>query len=253
PVAGWAARLPRHCSSHSRCRSGRSNWTEILSAAAKSDSGSLEALDRLCERYWYPLYAFLRRSGHGPEQAEDHVQSFFEELLRRRSWSAADPSRGRFRTFLLTACQNHVRKRHRSDNALKRGGGETTLSISFESGESRFEREPVVDDDPSRVFDRQWAIQMIETALQRLTDEMSDSGRSERFQEFRPFFAPGSDTPTYAEVAQRLQISENNVKVAVHRLRKKFAEYLQDEVAGTVSEDEVESEIAELIAAVSGY
>ncbi|MEM6469187.1 MAG: sigma-70 family RNA polymerase sigma factor [Planctomycetota bacterium] len=226
------------------------HWTEIFSAS-ENDSAARDALDRLCERYWYPLYAFLRRSGHPPDRAEDYVQDFFEELIRRRSWSSADPSRGRFRTFLLAACQNHVRKLHRSEQALKRGGGKTMLSFSLESGETRFEAEPAIEDDPSKAFDRQWAMHLIETALARLADEMHDSGRGDRFEVFKPFFAPGADPPSYAKVAEKLDISEGNVKVAVHRLRRKFADYLRDEVAATVPNDEIESELSDLIRATA--
>lgn len=226
-------------------------WSEVRAAAVRG-SDARQPLENLCRRYWYPLYAYLRRDGASPDDAADHLQDFFAELLSRRMLEAADPDRGRFRNFLLTACKNHVRNRHRRDRALKRGGGQAILDIDGRDAERRYRIEPATDDDASKLFDRRWALDLIDAAIRRIGDEMTAAGRGERFEALRELIAPSVQSPSHAEVAERLGTDPNNVKVAVHRLRRKFADYLRDEVAATTTPDQVDEELNDLMRALAG-
>ena len=248
-------------------------WSLVADAAACNDHAA-EPMAELCRRYWYPLYVFLRRRGATPEDAADDLQNFFLRCLSGDILTAADPSRGRFRTFMLTACQNHVRNRHRHDHAARRGGGRVVSlepAIAFDRGdaERRYAFEPHIDDDPTRSFDRRWALELIDRALCRLRDDMVAAGRGDRFEALRPMIAPAIDPPTTdddcnvdhsnrddspaspAQVAARLGIEPGALKVAVHRLRKKFGDCVRAEIAATVDADQVDDELRDLMRALS--
>ena len=233
------------------------SWSEVLDAArdgTRSDSAT-DALANLCQRYWYPLYAYLRRKGHDATAAEDYVQGFFTELLSRESLRAADPARGRFRTFLLTACNNYVSNEQRRDRALRRGGGVARFSLEPGEGERRYHGEPTDRWTAERLFDRRWALETIDRALEHLAQRYTESGRAERFEALKPLIAPAEWPPSHANIAARLGISEGAVKVAAHRLRQQFAAALRDEVAATLDlrdlhATDVDAELAELLAAL---
>jgi RNA polymerase sigma-70 factor (ECF subfamily) len=233
-------------------------WSEIRRAAA-IEGDAADSLEKLCRQYWYPLYAFLRRAGHDSEAAEDHVQSFFADLFERRSLRRADPSRGRFRTFLLTACQNHVANRQRAESAMRRGGGRQRLPLDISEGEVRYAREPSEDWTAERLFERRWALTVIEAVFSRVRVDCEAKGRADRFDALRPLVAPAGPSPSHAEVAEQLGCSLGAVKVAAHRLRQQFGQALRDEISRTVDADEeadreeaIEEEVRSLLRALGG-
>jgi RNA polymerase sigma-70 factor (ECF subfamily) len=213
-----------------------------------------EALGKLCETYWYALYAYLRGRGYNPDAAEDLTQSFFARLLEKEKWvlRQADPSRGRFRAFLLSALKNFAANEHERTTALKRGGSYELLSLDFQSAEGRFQLEPPTSETPERVFDRRWATTLLDRAIQRLQDQASRTGRSEHFDHLKMYLTGEQPQITYAEAATELGMSEGAVKVAVHRLRRQFRDLVREEIEQTVSStDEVEDEMRHLWSAVA--
>lgn len=208
-------------------------WSEVRRAAHLTGAAG-DSLEQLCSTYWYPLYAFLRRSGHDADQAKDYVQSFFVNLLSRDSLKAADPSRGRFRSFLLTACRNHVANLQRADRTERRGGGLRRVAMETREGERRYESEPVERWTAEKLYERRWAIAVIDSAMGRLREEYADKGRGERFDALCPLVAPAGEPPTHAEIAEQLNCSVGSIKVAVHRLRQQFGAALREEIASTV-------------------
>ena len=211
-------------------------WSEVRRAARLGGEAG-ESLERLCAEYWYPLYAFLRRSGHNASDSQDYVQSFFVDLLSRDSLQSADPDRGRFRTFLLTACRNHVANIKRYDRAVLRGGEHRLTSLASYDGESIYQNEPVEQWTPEKLFDRQWALATIDTALKHVREQYADKGKADRFDALCPLVAPAAEPPTHAEVAERLKCSVGSVKVSAHRLRQQFAAALRAEISETIDSD----------------
>jgi DNA-directed RNA polymerase specialized sigma24 family protein len=235
-------------------RSGRfatTRWS-VVCAAGREDSVARAALAALCETYWYPLYVFLRRRGCGREEAEDVTQAFFARLLERGWVRSADRDRGRFRTFLLTALVRFLGKERDKQHAAKRGGGRLRLSLDFEQGELRYQREPVDDQTPDRLFERRWAMTVLDRVLGRLEDEHADDPqRAAKFAALKPLMTSSTDAAPYTAVAASLDLTEAAVKVAVHRLRKRYRDLLRDEVAQTVSDPAaIEQELADLRAAL---
>lgn len=216
-------------------------WSDVINAA-RQDGTSRASLERLCSQYWYPLYAFLRRSGHPPEAAEDYVQGFFADLLERESLRAADPDRGRFRTFLLTACKNYVANRQRSERAVRRGGGRGHCSLSALDGEARYRAERSDSWTPETLFERKWALAVIQAALERLSQRYADMGRKDYFEALRSTIAPASQPPTYEAIAREVGTTVGAVKTAVHRLRRQYAAALREEIAATVDSDSSDSD-----------
>lgn len=207
-------------------------WSEVRRAAKLSGNAG-ESLERLCTAYWYPLYAFLRRSGHNANDSQDYVQSFFVDLLSRDSLRSADPNRGRFRTFLLTACRHHVANIKRSDRAIVRGGDRRFVALETSDGESIYQSEPVDKWSPEKLYERQWALAAIDTALKQVRDQYADKGKEEQFLALCPLVAPAAVAPSHAEVAERLDCSVGSVKVAAHRLRQQFGAALRAEISQT--------------------
>lgn len=232
-------------------RFATTRWS-VVCAAGKEDTAAHAALAALCETYWYPLYAFLRRRGCPREEAEDVTQAFFARLLERGWVRSADRDRGRFRTFLLTALTRFLSKERDKARAEKRGGGRAKLSLDFEAGESRYRLEPSDEGTPDRLFERRWAMTVLDRVLARLEEEHADDpAKAAKFAALKPLMTASDAAAPYAEVAATLGMSEGAVKVAVHRLRKRYKELLRDEVAHTVSDAAaVEQELADLRAAL---
>lgn len=225
----------------------------MIKAAAEDSSPDVqEALSTLCETYWYPLYAFLRRRGYSADDAQDLTQAFFARLLEKHTLRHADPARGRFRSFLLASLRNFVANEHDRDTARKRGGGTPRLSLDLIAAEQRFQLEPAIDETPERVFDRLWALTLLDKVLARLQAETSArAAKTAAFDQLKPYLTGDEPQLSYAETASRLGMSEGAVKVAVHRLRRRFRELLRDEIAHTVSApEEVDIELRHLWAAV---
>lgn len=224
-------------------------WTLVVAAGDSMHPGSSEALADLCQSYWYPLYAYLRRRGYPQEEAEDLVQGFFAQLLDKKYIKAADKERGRFRSFLLASLKNFAANEWDKKTAQKRGGATTTLSLDFETAEGRYHIEPADERTPEQVFERGWATAQLEQVLERMRSDTEEEGDVERFEAFKGFLTGESDLK-YKDVAEQLGMSEGAVKVAVHRLRQRFGAMLRDEVARTLNDpNDVDDEIRHLFAA----
>jgi RNA polymerase sigma factor (sigma-70 family) len=228
-------------------------WTLVAAAAAdSSDPQRQEALGDLCQAYWPPLYAFLRRRGHSPEDAQDLTQGFFARVLERRDFRAADPARGRFRSFLLSALQHYAINEHERASTVKRGGRVQRLSLDFEEVERTYVLEARHDDSPDRVFNRKWAAISLDRALGRLRDECHTLGKGAVADALLPYLADTGQLPAYRTVAEQLGLTEGATKVAVHRLRQRFGAILRLEIAETVlAPADVDDEVRELIRALS--
>lgn len=220
----------------------------MVAAGDSQNPDSRAALADLCQDYWYPLYAYLRRRGYPQEEAEDLVQGFFAQLLEKNYLKAADRERGRFRSFLLTALKNYAANEWDRRTAKKRGGSTPTLSLDFENAEGRYTIEPADERTPEQEFDRGWATAQLEQVLARMRTEAGDD--DQRFALLQGFLTgEGEDLP-YREVAERLDMSEGAVKVAVHRLRQRFGAVLREEVARTLADPaDVDDELRHLFAA----
>jgi RNA polymerase sigma-70 factor (ECF subfamily) len=233
-----------------RGRFPSTRWTLVLELAGEPSPEAEQALATLCQAYWYPLYAFLRGGGHDRDEAADLTQAFFLHVLEKRTLARADPARGRFRSFLLASLKNFVANEHDRSVARKRGGAMRPLSFDLETAEGLIQREPATDETPERVFDRRWANALLSRALMALEEEMS-LGKHEQFNLLKEYLTGDAAGRSYAEVATRLGMSEGAVKVAVHRLRRRFREIVKTEIAHTVAApEEVPDEIRYLLSAV---
>jgi RNA polymerase sigma-70 factor (ECF subfamily) len=228
-------------------------WSVVLAAQRDSTPQAREALTQLCERYWHPLYAYLRRSGHGVDEAQDLTQAFFARILEKRTFREADPERGRFRSFLLASLKNFAANERERAHTKKRGGPIPPLSFEFETAEERYQIDPPDDETPETVFDKRWALTLLENVLERLRAEMAKSKQDNRFEQLKLFLTGEKAGVGYAELGTQLGMSEGAVKVAVHRLRRRFRDLVREEIAQTVSSaDEVEDEMRHLWSAVGG-
>ena len=228
-------------------------WTLVVAAGDPQRKDARSALVSLCENYWYPLYAYLRRRGHAPDEAQDLTQEFFMRLLGGRYLDKADPEKGRFRSFILTSLKFFAADEQDRQRARKRGGG-AVVSFEFssgESGEERYQREPGHDETPDRIFERRWALAMLERVMERLRDEFVQHGRPENFERLKVFLLGQSEAP-YSDLAREMNTSEGALKVAIHRLRKRYRELFRQEIADTVADPaEVESELRYLAAVLT--
>ena len=228
-------------------------WTLVVAAGDPQRKDARSALVSLCENYWYPLYAYLRRRGYAPDQAQDLTQEFFMRVLEGRYLDRADPEKGRFRSFILTSLKFFAADEKDRQRAQKRGGG-AVVSLEFssgESGEERYQREPGHDETPDRIFERRWALAMLERVMERLREEFVQHGSPENFERMKVFLLGQSEAP-YADLAREMTTSEGALKVAIHRLRKRYRELFRQEIADTVADAaEVESELRYLAAVLT--
>jgi len=229
------------------------HWSLVLAAGEQRPSADARAaLTTLCETYWYPLYAFLRGRGHRPADAEDLTQAFFALVFEKQLIRQADPARGRFRSFLLKSLQHFAANVHERETAAKRGGGVPALSLEFERAEGRFQVEPASDETPEQTFDRRWALTLLDRVLSRLEAGAAQRNKGDQLQALKPYLMSDEPQRSYAETARALGMSEAAVKVAVHRLRRKFRDTVRDEIAQTVATAaEIEDELRHLWSAVS--
>jgi RNA polymerase sigma factor (sigma-70 family) len=224
-------------------------WSVVLAAGQTNSSAAAPALERLFERYWYPLYVFVRRRGHSAEDSFDLTQGFLTGLLERNFLGAADPSRGRFRSFLLTAFDRYLINEWKRSTRQKRGGGRRPLSFDVEDLETRYRLEPVDARTPESIFERRWALTLLEVAASRLGDECRASGRGALFEAVRSILAGEPEASGYAEIAARLGISEGALKTTIHRLRRRYGEILRTEILATIGDpSELDDEIRHLFA-----
>jgi RNA polymerase sigma-70 factor (ECF subfamily) len=217
----------------------------VLAAVGPHQKEARSALVSLCENYWYPLYACLRRRGYPADQAQDLTQEFFVRVLEGRYLDRADPERGRFRSFLLSSLKFFVADEEDRNCAQKRGGG-ALVPLELSSGEERYQREPAHDETPERIFERRWALSVLDRVVERLRSEFVQHGRPEHFERLKVFLLGQSDAP-YAALAREMNTSEGALKVAIHRLRKRYRELFRQEIADTVADPaDVESELRHL-------
>jgi RNA polymerase sigma factor (sigma-70 family) len=223
-------------------------WNLVLIAGEGISQGSQEALASLCRAYWYPLYAFVRRQGHSPEDAQDLTQAFFARLLEKHYLRDYQRERGRFRSFLLASLKHFLANEHRSAGRQKRGGGATPLALDelIETGERRYSLEPRSTLTPEKIFERQWALTVLDHVLDRVRQE------SEQFDRLKGFLIGDEARIPYRQLANDLGTTEGGLKVTIHRLRQRFRELLRAEIANTISDpEEVREEIRYLMAVVT--
>ena len=215
-------------------------WTVVLQA--QDEAGT--ALEELCQRYWYPLYAFVRRRGHSAADAEDLTQEFFARLLSKRWLEAADQERGKFRTFLMMAMKRFLANEWDRSRRLKRGGDTAILSLDTLGAEQRFANEPAAPEDELLLYDRGWALTLLERTLARLAREQE----AEKFAVLKPALTADRGAFDCAAAAGELGLSEGATRVAVHRLRKRYRELFREEISQTVAHPgEIEEEIRHLV------
>lgn len=235
------------CAAGSQFRT--THWSVVVRAGREGDTEAAEALGELCHAYWYPLYAFARRQGHIPAEAEDLTQGFFAWLLEKGSVNKADQEKGRFRTFLLTLFKRFQANEWNLQHAQKRGGYQPIESLDAAWAESRFSLEPSHGEQPDVLFERQWALILLDQVITRLQREYAASGRSVLYEHLESCLVRGTGALPYREIASRLNLTEAAVKMAVQRLRARYREILREEIGKTVaSPDEVEEEIQHLFA-----
>ncbi len=226
-------------------------WSMVLAAGTPGPQDNGDALAELCTQYWYPLYAYARRSGHDPEDARDLTQGFFAKLLDKRDLRAADPARGRFRTFLLSSMKNFMAGEWRKDNTLKRGASFDLVSLDIDSAEGSYGLEPYHELSPDAIYERRWALGLLDRAVEDLEAQYVANGKGELFEALRAFLGGGDEVLPYSELSARLGQSEGALRTAVSRLRSRWKSRIRELVAETVgAESEIEDELRTLIAAL---
>jgi RNA polymerase sigma-70 factor (ECF subfamily) len=227
-------------------------WMRIEQVRDSSAERARDALAGLCEDYWRPIYAFIRRKGNDPDRAADLTQDFFTLLLEPGAFAAVDAGKGKFRSFLMVACTHFLSNRRVYERALKRGGGRSPVSIDQREAEKRLRYEPFHEMTPERIFLRQWATALIDLVMARLRSEASLNGRSRLFDRIRPALLGRERAPSYAQIAAELGVGESTVKVAVHRFRARYRALLREEIARTTADPaEIDEEISSLLQALA--
>jgi RNA polymerase sigma-70 factor (ECF subfamily) len=228
------------------------HWSVVLTAGATDTTSARDALAKLCQSYWYPLYAYVRRRGHSPEDAEDLTQEFFARFLEHNWVGRAAREKGRFRTFLLSAMNYFLANEWDKERAQKRGGGVRPLPLEFNSAETRYSHEPVDQMTPEQHFERRWVLALLEQVLGRLRAEYEQEGKAEVFAALNPCLVGERTSLPYAELGAKLHLGEGAVKSAVHRLRQRYRQLLREEIAQTVAApDEVDEELRHLFAVLA--
>jgi RNA polymerase sigma factor (sigma-70 family) len=242
-----------HQQQPSRTWFATTRWSVVLTAGDKADAGSAGALQTLCQSYWYPLYAYVRQKGYGSQDAEDLTQSFFMHLLDKDRLGRLTRDKGKFRSFLLTALNHFLVDHWKRASAQKRGGGQSILRLDMQEAETRYRQEPVDTTTPERLFEQNWAVTLLNTVFEQLQQEQQAQGKGEQFEQLKFCLTGRRSAVPYAELAEKMKVSEGALKVLVHRLRLRYRELLRQEVAHTVSgPDEVEEELQYLRQILSG-
>jgi RNA polymerase sigma-70 factor (ECF subfamily) len=228
------------------------HWSVVLRAGRNDTTQAQAALSHLCQVYWYPLYAYVRQRGHSPEDAQDLTQEFFAQLIEKGTLAHADPARGRFRSFLLASFSHFLGHEREKARALKRGGGQTTVSLDLAEAEQCYALEPVDPGAPEKAFEKRWALALLQVVLDRLESGYRQEGRQALFEALQATLTGPRESQPYSVLAARLKMTEGAVKVAVHRLRKRYRQLLRAEVANTLCRPEAAAEeLRHLFAALS--
>jgi RNA polymerase sigma factor (sigma-70 family) len=227
------------------------HWSVVLLAGESASVEADQALENLCRTYWYPLYAYVRRQGRSADDAQDLTQDFFARLLEKKYLRLADPQRGRFRTFLLSSLKNFLINEWEKSRTAKRGGADVTFSLDEQDAEGRYLAEPVDGLTPDRIYEKRWAVTLLEKVLARLREKYLMEDKAPLFEALKPYVWGETLMNGYDEVAARLNMSTGALRVAMHRLRESYRELLRDEVARTVaSPAEIDEELRQLVAAL---
>ena len=244
--------MPAHDSAPSSSpKFATTRWSVVLAARHEETHASKQAMETLCVAYWYPLYAYVRRDGHSPHDAQDLTQEFFSRLLEKDWLQAAGPENGRFRTFLLVAMKRFLINEWHKNAALKRGGHITHVPLDAEDAERRFASEPELA--PDAVFERRWAMTLLDQTLNTLEGEFAAEGKADQFQAMKHCLTTDRDRISYGELAAQLDSNEGAARVAVHRLRKRFRALFRENIAATLAEGEnVETEMQHVVAVLGG-
>jgi RNA polymerase sigma-70 factor (ECF subfamily) len=233
-------------------RFATTHWSVVLQAGQPGAPGYQQALETLCRGYWFPLYAYLRRHGYDSHQAEDYTQAFFCRVLEKQVLRLADSKRGRFRSFLLAALKNFLADERDRARAQKRGGGRKLLSIDFNQAENQYALEPADRLSPEKLFDKSWALTVLERTMACLKAELAGKNKKELFDHLKIYLTAEKGSIPYRDTAAELNMTEAAVRTAVHRLRRHYRKSLRDEIAQTVTtEDQIDEEIDDLFAALT--
>lgn len=228
------------------------HWSVVLSAREKDSPQSAAALETLCRAYWYPLYAYVRRQGRNPEDAQDLTQSFFARLLEKDYLQSAAREKGRFRTFLLVALKRFLANEWDRARAHKRGGDQVHVPLDTELAEQRYQVEPSEGTTADKVYERRWALTLLDQTMARLRQEFAETDRQDEFAQFKVFLTAEKGAIGYGEIAAKTGLNEGAVRVAVHRLRRRFRELFREEIAHTVARPEdIDEEVRHLLDALS--
>ncbi|MFO1512015.1 MAG: sigma-70 family RNA polymerase sigma factor [Verrucomicrobiota bacterium] len=226
------------------------HWSVVLAAGERGSPQAELALEELCRMYWYPLYVYVRRQTPTREDAEDLTQAFFARLLEKNYLNGLNSERGRFRAFLLAALKHFLANEWDRAHRQKRGGGVATVPLDWQNADTRYQIDPPDNLSPDKLYDRAWAVTVLERVLARLRDESAAEGKAELFGQLKPFLMVGKSAIPYAQVADALKLTEGAVRVAVHRLRGRYRDLLRDEVRQTISDPaQVEEEMRALFSA----
>jgi RNA polymerase sigma-70 factor (ECF subfamily) len=228
------------------------HWSVVVSAGRSDTPRAAAALQRLCAVYWYPLYAYVRRRGYSPHDAQDLTQEFFARLLEGNRVRTADQQKGRFRSFLLAGMNNFLADEWDKSRAQKRGGGLRTVPLQFDTAETRYGSEPVDDVTPEHGFERRWALTLLDDVLKRLGQEYEREGKADLFAALNPCLVGDRTSQPYLELAERLGTTESALKSVVHRLRRRYRQLLREEIANTVAApDDVDDELRHLFSVLA--
>ena len=242
-----------HSGRPSRARFATTRWSVVLAAKDRRGPEGHQALEALCQAYWYPLYAFVRRQGHNPDDAADLTQGFFTRLLDKDWLADVSRTKGRFRSFLLAAMTHFLANEYDKARAKKRGGGCRIVHLEVETAETRYRLEPSDPVTPEQLYERQWALTLLDQVLTRLQAHYAEEGKADLFASLKSCLGGKREAQPCADLAARLGMTEGAVRVAVHRLRQRYREVLRDQIAQTVSSpEEIEPEIRHLMRALAG-
>jgi DNA-directed RNA polymerase specialized sigma24 family protein len=227
-------------------------WSVVLAARQRESPESAAALEAICRAYWYPLYAFVRRSGQAPADAQDLTQEFFRRLLEKHWLDAADRAKGKLRTFLVVALKKFISNEWHRASAQRRGGGQAHVPIDTVFAESRYAADHHAL-APDAAFDRQWALTLLEVAINRLREEFAAAGKAADFEILKHCLPVGSGPADYAAIAGKLGVNEGAARVAAHRVRKRFRQIYREEISRTLADDaDLEAELRHLAGALTG-
>ena len=244
---------PPESTAHTVAQFATTHWSVVLSAGQQESPEAAQALEKLCRTYWYPLYAYVRRHEHSPEDAQDLTQGFFAHLLAKGFPRGVAPDRGKFRSFLLAALHHFMVDQHRYADAAKRGGGQRTISLDESRAEERLRLEPQDELTPEKLYEREWAMTLLDHARSRLREEYVAVGKAELHDRLKGFPLAETSGISFLQAATELGMAESALKSAVHRMRTRYRQLVREEVAHTVADSAgVNEEARHLIAAISG-